>query len=115
VLGARYTSMSNSASITINNRTASGSASIDGWDPIIGVRGTWKTGRKGSLAGYADFGGGSFTDTVYQVLGTYNWRFTDHIVGIAGLRVYGVNLSRGDNKYDLTMYGPIVGVRFRFY
>jgi hypothetical protein len=115
LLGARYTSMKNEVGITVGSRSVSGSADDSGWDPIIGVRGSWRTGRRGSLSGYADFGGGGFTSSVWQALGTYNWRFTDSIIGSAGWRFYGVNLSKGPNKYDILLTGPIVGVKFRFW
>jgi hypothetical protein len=113
--GARYTAAKSSVSINLGDRGVSGTAKIDGWDPIVGVRGSMRTGQKGSLSGYADFGGGSFADTVWQVLGTYNYGFTGHFAGRVGWRVYGVNLSRGSNDYDITASGPLVGATFRFY
>ena len=113
--GARYTEAKSSVTVSVGSRTASGESSIDGWDPIVGARGTFRTGQRGSLAGYVDFGGGSFADSVWQAIGTYNWRFTDHITGAIGWRAYGVNLSRGDNRYDITLSGPLLGARFRFY
>ena len=115
LVGARYSELESSATITLGNRTATGSAKIDGWDPIVGARGTMRTGPHGSLSAYGDFGGGGFADSVWQAIGAYNWRFTDHIAGSVGWRFYGVNLSRGDNKYDVTLSGPVIGARFRFY
>jgi hypothetical protein len=113
-LGARYTDVTFKASVAVNARSISGEPEIDGWDPIIGVRGTMKTGRKGSVTGYADFGGGGFTDTTWQVSGSYDYRFNPHITGDLGLRVYGTTLSRSGNDYDLTAFGPVLGLTFRF-
>ena len=107
LVGARYSELESAATITLGNRTATGSAKIEGWDPIVGARGTMRTGEHGSLSAYGDFGGGGFADSVWQAIGAYNWRFTDHIAGSVGWRFYGVN--PGANQYDVTLSGPVIG------
>jgi hypothetical protein len=115
VLGTRYTKAKFDIAVSTPNRSASGSSTIDGWDVIIGARGSMKTGKRGSLSAYGDFGGGSFVDTTWQLQGAYNYAFTPGISGAVGWRFYGTNLTRNGDKFDVTAMGPLIGARFRFY
>jgi hypothetical protein len=115
LLGTRYTKAKFDVSVSTPNRSASGSSAIDGWDVIVGARGSMRTGKRGSLSGYADFGGGSFVNSTWQVLGAYNWAFTPGIVGVVGWRFYGTDISRNGDSFNVTATGPLVGARFRFY
>jgi len=115
VLGTRYTKAKFDLSVSTPNRSLSGSSTIDGWDVIVGARGSMRTGKRGSLSAYGDFGGGSFVDSTWQLQGAYNYAFTPGIVGAVGWRFYGTNITNNGDKFDVTAMGPLLGVRFRFY
>lgn len=114
LVGARYTEAKISADVALNNLGASGSRRITTWDPIIGVKGAMRTGEHGSLSGYADLDPFDSPLPVWQVIGAYNYRFTDLLMGSVGLRAYGVNLQENGFEYRLTLFGPLVGLTFVF-
>src|SRR5678815_5086811 len=90
-------------------------SSKDWTDPIVGVRGTMRTGPRGSVMGYADYGGFGVNDsTVWQVLGTYNYQWTDSIGVVAGLRYWSLKIDKPFLTYDLDIFGPLIGVSFTF-
>jgi hypothetical protein len=114
VLGGRYTSVKVEARASIGDRGISGGHKIDGWDPIVGARGTMRLGPRGSLSLYGDVGGGSWAKSLWQVKGAYDWRFSSHVRGSIGYRYYVVDLERSDLAYDVTAAGPIFGLSFIF-
>ena len=73
-----------------------------------------RTGERGSLTGYADIDPFESRLPVWQVIGAYNYRFTNLLMGSAGLRAYGVDLEENGFEYKLTLFGPVVGLTFVF-
>lgn len=111
--GGRYTKVEVDASVSLNNRSISGSADRDWWDGVIGVKGSAALTDRWSLSGYGDVGGGG-SDGTWQVWGTVNYQFTDSIVGSAGYRYYSVDFEEDDFKYGVDVAGPLLGVTFIF-
>jgi hypothetical protein len=73
------------------------------------------TGTRGSVTGYADYGGFGVNDaTEWQVMGSYNYQWTENWSVSAGYRYFAVNVDKGESQYDLTLAGPLIGVTFTF-
>jgi hypothetical protein len=113
--GARFNSFETKLNATVGGPGISRKSSKDWTDPIVGVRGTMRTGARGSVTGYADYGGFGVNDsTVWQILGTYNYQWTDNIGVVAGLRYWSLKVDKPFLTYDLDIFGPLIGVSFTF-
>lgn len=112
--GARY----NGGKIALNLAGAGGSAAAGdaskSWvDPIVGVRGMIKVSRRGALTGYVDAGAGA-SQSVWQVLGAYNFAVNRTVTLSAGYRYYAVDFHAANFKYNLQLGGPLVAATFNF-
>lgn len=113
--GLRYNHFKTELNATAGGPGGDRSVSKDWTDPIIGVRARVRTGTKGSLTGYADYGGFDINDaTVWQILGTYNYQWTDNAAVSVGYRYYVVDLKKEHFQFDLDLAGPLIGVTFTF-
>ena len=91
-------------------------------DPLLGLRLRHQFTPNQSAFVRADIGGfGLASSITWQVVGAYSyaWKFTGYeVAAVVGFRALGVNYSPpgGANGFALseTMYGPIIGVSFRF-
>ena len=83
-------------------------------DPVVGARCIfWPTDRW-SLSGYADVGGFDVSSKLtWQLHATVGYWFNDHFELFGGYRYYADDFERGDFKFDVDLYGPVVGVTFR--
>lgn len=113
--GLRYNEFETKLNATTGGPGIGRKVSKEWTDPILGVRGSMRTGPRGSVTGYADYGGFGVNDsTVWQVLGTYNYQWTDNIGVVAGLRYWSLNLDKPVLDVDLDIFGPLIGVTFTF-
>jgi len=88
-------------------------------DPFVGVRMRLKLNEKFNLSLRGDVGGfdvgSKFT---YNAIGLVGYDISRVVSLWLGYRVLGVNYESGSGfnkfKYDMTMYGPITGIVFRF-
>ena len=94
-------------------REASGSKT---WvDPLIGVAGGVDLGSGFGLHAEADVGGfGVGADIDWQVQGTLQYTYNDWVTLEAGYRYLAVDYDDGGFVWDVSMQGPIIGVKFRF-
>lgn len=92
-----------------------GALSADGdfWDAIVGVHGTVKLGHEGwFLPYYLDIGTGESNFTWQALAGVgYQFKWGDII---AAYRYLDYNLSDTDVVSNLSVYGGLIGVTFRF-
>lgn len=113
--GLRYNEIKTSLNATAGGPGISRSVSKDWTDPIVGVRAIVRTGERGSLTGYADYGGfGVNNSTVWQLFATYNYQWTEHVAVSAGYRHYVIDLDKNRFRYDLALSGPLVGISYEF-
>jgi hypothetical protein len=113
--GARFNSFETKLDATAGGPGIGRKSSKDWTDPIVGVRGTMRTGPRGSVTGYADYGGFGVNDsTVWQVLGTYHYQWKDSVGVVVGVRYWSLNVDKPFLDYDLDIFGPLVGVTFSF-
>ena len=82
-------------------------------DGLVGVRASAELGDGFSLLGYADIGAGN-SDLTWQVLGAVEYSFSNSASGILGYRYLGYDFGGHAPLDDLALYGPILGVTFRF-
>jgi len=82
-------------------------------DGLVGVRASVELGDGFSLLGYADIGAGN-SDLTWQVLGAVEYTFSNSVSGAIGYRYLGYDFSGHAPLDDLALYGPILGVTFRF-
>jgi hypothetical protein len=82
-------------------------------DGLVGVRASVELGDGFSLLGYADIGAGN-SDLTWQVLGAVEYSFSNSASGVLGYRYLGYDFGGHAPLDDLALYGPILGVTFRF-
>lgn len=93
------------------SRGVSDSATIV--DGLVGVRASVELGDGFSLLGYADIGAGN-SDLTWQVLGAVEYSFSNSVSGAIGYRYLGYDFGGHAPLDDLALYGPVLGVTFRF-
>ena len=103
------------------NRTAEGDQN---WvDPIVGLRTIWTLGERLSLLVAGDVGGTSQDDDYsWQALGVVGYRFglfgTNNANLLAGYKALHQKYSDGNGRnefdWDVTMYGPVIGLTIAF-
>ncbi len=92
------------------SRKAEDSGSV--WDGIVGVSGQMDLSDKWYLSGYADIGTGD-SDYTWQALASVAYRFK-RLHAAVGYRYLDYKFDSSSAFDDLTVHGPIVGVRFAF-
>ena len=115
--GARFWNLDNKLTVkpgALNLRLEHSEA--ENWiDPIVSARliarinDAWSVTVAGDVGGFSV--GSRFT---YQVLGTLNYKWSDHVSLHAGYRLLSVDYKKGDFLYDVRMYGPILALTYRF-
>lgn len=120
--GFRYLDVSNDLNwaftgnvgpIPVPGRAGVASADATSWDGIVGVHGAAKLGGSGwYMPYYLDVGTGQSQLTWQALLGLgYEFKWGN---AIAAYRYLDYDLSSGKPMADLSMYGPLLGVTFRF-
>jgi len=113
--GLRYNEFETKLNATVGGPGVGRKVSKEWTDPIIGIRGSVRTGARGSVTGYADYGGFGVNDsTVWQLYAMYNYQWKDNIGLVAGLRYWSLKLDKPVLDVDLDIFGPLVGVTFTF-
>jgi len=83
-------------------------------DPFLGVRAVVPVTDRWSLSGRADLGGfGLGSDLTWQALGVANFAATEALSLSLGYRYMSIDYQKGP-VLDLDLYGPVVGLTFRF-
>jgi hypothetical protein len=98
---------------------ADNSGSKEWVDPFVGLRMQAKLTRNLSFHLRGDVGGfGVGSDFSWNAYGLFGYSFTPSINAYLGYRALAVNYESGSGlskfKYDVTMYGPVMGVGFKF-
>ncbi len=88
-------------------------------DPFFGVRWRWQFADTASLIMRGDIGGfGIGSDFAGQGAILIDWQPFQYVGFLIGYRALYMNYKDGSGsdefKYDATMYGPIVGINFRW-
>lgn len=88
-------------------------------DPLIGARAVLPIGDKFDFTLLADMGGfGIGSDVAAQVWPSFGWKASDSLKVSAGYRVIYTDYSTGEGDshfvYDVTTFGPTLGVSIRF-
>lgn len=88
-------------------------------DPIVGARWGWSISERWSLSLRGDVGGfGIGSDLSWQALAIADWQPWKHVSFTGGLRALGIDYRDGGGSdffaYDITMWGPILGVSIKW-
>jgi opacity protein-like surface antigen len=117
-VGARYVMIDTDVKLK-NARLPA--VSVDGdvdthwWDPVVGVRGRVPLNDKWTLGGIAEVGGfGAGSDITWQLYAGVEYAVSEHFNAHLGYRYLGVRYSVGPADLKLDMYGPLLGVSYRF-
>jgi len=100
----------------LTSRAISPSESNDVWDGIVGARGTIKLSEKWSMPFHFDVGTGE-TDLTWQAFGGVGYQFTslELVAGYRHLEWDFDDSDTGGNIFnDLTISGPLLGIRYNF-
>ncbi|MBP1749859.1 MAG: hypothetical protein H6Q52_2398 [Deltaproteobacteria bacterium] len=119
--GARYWWVKGSLDFSAPNLAifTDNSKSKEWVDPFIGLRAQANLTRNLSFHLRGDIGGfGVGSDFSWNAYGLFGYTFTPSISAYLGYRALAVNYESGSGsskfKYDVTMYGPVMGMGFRF-
>ncbi len=108
--GGRYLWLDTELEFDVGALTEKVSDSGSVIDGIIGFRGRTEVAEGWHIAYYADVGTGE-SDLTWQLLGSLNYRYKK-VDLVLGYRYLDWNLD-GDVLDDLTIHGPMLGVKFR--
>lgn len=113
--GLRWWGLSNTATIAYDAFSISYSTSSHWIDPVIGARAFYNLTDKISLMAQGDIGGFSAGSRLtWQVLGTVNYVFTDHLSASVGYKALWVDHDSDGHVYKGRYSGPVLGVTYRF-
>jgi len=113
--GGRFWHISNDVTASAGPLTGKYGEKFSWADPVIGLRAFYNITDKFSILAQADVGGfGISSKSTWQVLGTANYRFTDHISMSAGYKVLSVDYRHDGHVFDTRLAGPVAGITFRF-
>lgn len=95
------------------------SAGLSFVDPIIGAKAKWQLSDKWDVDTYADIGGfGAGSDFTYRLGLNFGYAANKTVTLRAGYILMDFDYSQGSGidkiDYDTTMYGPVLGVGFKF-
>jgi hypothetical protein len=113
--GGRINSVSTSIRLSGPLRTATAHDTKTWIDPIIGAHASVPLSSQTSLAAYGDVGGfGVSSDLTWQLLGVVQYDFNDRWRASVGWRHYAVDYHKDAFLYDVSLSGPIIGIRYSF-
>lgn len=119
--GFRYWNLGLDLSLSspFTNSYLANSGSENWVDPLLGGSCLWNISKKVSFILRGDLGGfGVSSHFTWSVSGVFDYRFTDSFSTGLGYRALGVDYETGSGfnklKYDVILYGPILGARFMF-
>lgn len=115
MVGARLNSVSTDIELTGPLRSVEGDDTETWVDPLIGAHLSVPMSQNWSVALYGDIGGfGIASDLTWQVLGVVQYDFSDRWRASAGWRHYSVDYDKKAFLYDVSLSGPIIGIRYSF-
>ena len=120
--GVRYTAMDTDVKLRGGPINIKADQNVDWIYPLIGIRWGWRFADRWKLQLNGDVGGFDIGDTrlAWQASGIIDWQPFKYVSFIAGYRALYQDYEKGskgsDNYYnfDATMYGPVIGVNFRW-
>ena len=118
--GARYYELSTDLDLSQGGVPVGSADSTRAWvDPIVGVRYRGDLGRNWWLRGRVDVGGfGLGSELAWNASALFGYQFSSLVGAHLGYRALHIDFEEGSGSdraaYDLSMYGPIVGVSFSF-
>lgn len=84
-------------------------------DPIVAARANIGLAQRWSALVYGDIGGfGAGSHSTRQLLGTVNFRASEHLYLSAGYRDLHVDYRSGGTRVDAVLSGPLLGATWRF-
>jgi len=118
--GARYYELETEVQLSVGGVPTGAPDSIQSWvDPIVGVRGRgqfsddWSWDLRGDIGG---FGLGS--EFAWNASALVGYHFSSSVGAHLGYRALSVNFNDSSGadraEFDLTMYGPVIGISFSF-
>lgn len=112
--GARYYDLS--SSFSIGAPVSIGSSTSKAWvDPIVGGGFAVPISDRWSIVGKGDIGGfGIGSDFAWQAQAYVQYESSDTISILAGYRHLNFDYTGGGTRIDLTLTGPVFGVRIKF-
>ncbi len=118
MLGARYQRLETNMDLSIGGVPQSSHESTRQWtDPIVGLRYHTEFDAHWSMFTRADIGGfGLGSDFAWNASAVAHYRFTELFGMYLGYRALSFNWEDqgpgGRTSYDLSMFGPIIGISF---
>ena len=116
--GVRYLDLSGDTDITVNGPLpptpppAYISGSNEFWDGIIGIRGAFMLNENWYIPYYADIGTGQ-SDLTWQLFAGFGYMFNWGDIKL-GYRYLEYDMDDDKLVQDLKLYGPVLGIGFRF-
>jgi hypothetical protein len=112
--GGRIVSLGTELELEGPRTTRTADKSTSQVSPLIAARAAVPISDNLALGVYGDAGGFIASDIKWQILGTIQWDISRHWRLIAGYRYMDIHHDRADYEFDLSLSGPLLGVRYRF-
>lgn len=112
--GPRYVRIDSALELTsgvAQGRKVSGTE--DWWDWLAGVRVIGHPGKRWSLMGYADIGGGG-SELTWEAVVAASFAFNKTVSLPFGYRYLSIDYDQNSLLYDVAMEGPFLGVGFHW-
>jgi len=110
--GGRYWTLDASVNF---RRLPKASATLNWFDPFVGVRGLYDPTEKVTLTALANVGGfGLGSDLQWELLARAGYRFSDRVTAALGYRHLDVDFSDGSKLLDMTLTGPFLAFDVNF-
>ncbi len=114
--GVRVWDVDLNVGLDLNGRVGDNFSDGDTWvDPVIGVKAGADISENVYVKGWAMIGGfGAGSDFMWDVFGGAGYEFNDWFSAFAGIRATGADYTNNSFKWDMTMYGPMIGLGVKF-
>jgi hypothetical protein len=92
-------------------------ADTDWIDPLVGLRFGVDLTEDISLSALGDMGGfgiGSASKFSWKANALLSWQLSESWALVAGYEALNLQRDKGDTDVDITMYGPVIGLGYRF-
>ena len=117
-VGLRYVMMDTDVKLKNANLPAGsvgGDVDAHWWDPVIGVRGPVPMKEKITMGGIPEVGQpGAGSDVTWQLYAGAEYAISERFTTNVGYRYLGIRYSIGPADMKLDMYGPLLGMTYRF-
>lgn len=112
--GVHYLEPELTLDLATARRSFSGEVEKSWTDLIVGVRGYANFTEHFGVDGFATYGGGGDSESLYDLYAAAHWRFNSLFTASLGYRYFADEFDGDELDYDVSFSGPLMGLSFTF-